>query len=302
MNTTDESQVTPSLTDFLTEAMDQLDELYSEGNAKDATGIPTGFCDLDEKIAGLDPGDLIIVAGRPSMGKTSFCLNIAEKLALDAGLPVVIFNMQMSGAKLAHRLMCSVGRFDQHNLRTGRAKDDDWGKLAYAIGKLNDAPISFGNPNEVRAKDIAAHVCRLRETNGRLGLVIVDGLNLMGDLNSQTAYDRNMQLSNELVALKRLALEQGVPLIVTAQLSRACETRPNKRPVLSDLRDVGASEEIADLVLFIYRDEIYNPDSMNMGMSEIIIAKQNDGPVGTVTLMFIAEYMRFENYARAGQY
>lgn len=283
---------------LLTEVVERIDELFSRDNQSDVTGIPTGFADLDQKTAGLQPGDLIIVAGRPSMGKTAFSINMGENVAIDSGLPVAIFSMEMGGAQLVMRMLGSIGRLDQHKIRTGRLQDDDWQKLTYAVGKLNDAPIFIDETPALNALELRARSRRLHRQCGKLGLIIIDYLQLMSSVSS--GENRATEISEISRSLKALAKELQVPVIALSQLNRSLEQRPNKRPVMSDLRESGAIEQDADVILFIYRDEVYNPDSQDKGSAEIIIGKQRNGPIGTVRLTFLGEHTRFENYASGG--
>jgi len=285
---------------LLTQVVERIDELFRRDNVSDVTGIPTGFSDLDKMTSGLQPGDLIIVAGRPSMGKTAFSINIAETVALESGLPVAIFSMEMGGAQLVMRMIGSVGRLDQHKVRTGRLGDDDWHNLTYAVGKLNDAPIHIDESPALMALEVRARARRLHRQYGKLGLIVIDYLQLMSG-NGQ-GENRATEISEISRSLKGLAKELNVPVIALSQLNRSLEQRPNKRPVMSDLRESGAIEQDADVILFIYRDEVYNPDTQDKGTAEIIIGKQRNGPIGTVRLTFLGEYTKFENFAHAGQY
>ncbi|MEW5942622.1 MAG: replicative DNA helicase [Pseudomonadota bacterium] len=286
---------------LLTQVVERIDELFQRDNPNDVTGIPTGYHDLDQKTSGLQPGDLIIVAGRPSMGKTAFSLNIGENVALDTGLPVAVFSMEMAGTQLAMRMMGSIGKLDQHKVRTGRLQDEDWSKLTYAVGKLNDAPIFIDESAALTALELRARARRLHRQCGKLGLIVIDYLQLMSG-SSGGSENRATEISEISRSLKALAKELDVPVIALSQLNRSLEQRPNKRPVMSDLRESGAIEQDADVILFIYRDEVYNPDTPDKGIAEIIIGKQRNGPIGTVKLTFLGEYTRFENYAHAGQY
>lgn len=282
---------------LLIEAVNRIDELYNRDTPTEVTGVPTGFTDLDAKTSGLQPGDLIIVAGRPSMGKTAFSLNIAENVALEAKLPVAVFSMEMAANQLVMRLLGSVGRLDQHKLRTGRIGDEEWHKLTYAIGALDEAPIYIDESPGLTAMEVRARARRLARQckDGRLGLIVIDYLQLMSGTGS--GENRATEISEISRSLKSLAKELHVPVIALSQLNRSLESRPNKRPVMSDLRESGAIEQDADLILFIYRDEVYNPDSPDKGTAEIIIGKQRNGPTGTVRLTFLGEYTRFENFA-----
>jgi replicative DNA helicase len=285
---------------LLTKVVERIDELFQRDSASDVTGIPTGFTDLDQKTSGLQPGDLVIVAGRPSMGKTAFSLNIAENVALDTGLPVAVFSMEMAGTQLVMRMLGSVGRLDQHKVRTGKLQDDDWQKLTYAVGKLNDAPIFIDETAALTALDLRARARRLHRQCGKLGLIVIDYLQLMS--GSGNGENRATEISEISRSLKALAKELSVPVVALSQLNRSLEQRPNKRPIMSDLRESGAIEQDADVILFIYRDEVYNPDTQDKGIAEIIIGKQRNGPIGTVRMTFLAEHTRFENYAHSGHY
>jgi replicative DNA helicase len=283
---------------LLGEVVERIETLYSRDNPSDVTGIPTGYTDLDEKTAGLQPGDLIIVAGRPAMGKTSFALNIGEHVALEAGLPVAVFSMEMGATQLALRLIGSVGRLDQHKLRTGRLIAEDWDKLTMALGRLNEAPILIDESPSLNAIEVRSRARRLMKQYGKLGLVIVDYLQLMQ--STTQGENRATELSEISRSMKALAKELHVPVLALSQLNRSLEQRPDKRPVMSDLRESGALEQDADVILFIYRDEVYKPDSPDKGTAEIIISKQRNGPTGKVTLTFLGEYTRFENFTPGG--
>ncbi|WP_370685864.1 replicative DNA helicase [Sulfurirhabdus autotrophica] len=285
---------------LLTQVVERIDELFRSDNNSDVTGIPTGFTDLDKMTSGLQPGDLVIVAGRPSMGKTAFSINIAETVALESGLPVAIFSMEMGGSQLVMRMIGSVGRLDQHKVRTGKLQDDDWHNLTYAVGKLNDAPIHIDESPALTSMEVRARSRRLHRQYGKLGLIVIDYLQLMS--GSGNGENRATEISEISRSLKGLAKELNVPVIALSQLNRSLEQRPNKRPVMSDLRESGAIEQDADVILFIYRDEVYNPDTQEKGTAEIIIGKQRNGPIGTVRLTFLGEYTKFENFAHAGQY
>jgi replicative DNA helicase len=284
---------------LLIQVVERIDELFQRDNPNEVTGIPTGFHDLDQKTSGLQPGDLIIVAGRPSMGKTAFSINIGENVALNTGLPVAIFSMEMGGAQLAMRMIGSVGKLDQQKIRTGRLQDEDWLRLTNAVGKLNDAPIHIDESGALTALELRARARRLHRQCGKLGLIIIDYLQLMSG-SGGAGENRATEVSEISRSLKALAKELEVPVIALSQLNRSLEQRPNKRPVMSDLRESGAIEQDADVILFIYRDEVYNPDSADKGSAEIIIGKQRNGPIGTVRMTFLGEYTRFENYAHGG--
>ena len=284
----------PSL---LTQVVERIETLYSRDNASDVTGIATGFTDLDSMTSGLQPGDLIIVAGRPSMGKTAFSVNIAEHVALEVTKPVAIFSMEMGGTQLAMRMIGSVGRLNQHTLRTGKLEDDDWSRMTHALGRLNDAPIFIDETAALNSLELRSRARRLHRQNDGLGLIVIDYIQLMSSVSTKGGENRATEISEISRSLKSLAKELQVPVIALSQLNRSLEQRPNKRPIMSDLRESGAIEQDADLILFIYRDEVYNPDSPDKGKAEIIIAKQRNGPIGKIELTFRGEYTRFENYA-----
>ena len=282
---------------LLPQVADRIDFLYQRENQGSVTGIPTGFEDLDERTSGFQPGDLIIVAGRPSMGKTAFSLNIAENVALDSKKPVAVFSMEMGATQLATRMIGSVGRLDQHRMRNGNLEDEDWVRLTTALGKLNDAPIFIDEGAGLSSFDVRARARRLHRQTGGLGLIVVDYLQLMAGTSGRASENRATEISEISRSLKSLAKELNVPVVALSQLNRSVEQRPDKRPVMSDLRESGAIEQDADLILFIYRDEVYNPDSEDKGMAEIIIAKQRNGPIGRIRLTFLGQHTRFENFA-----
>jgi replicative DNA helicase len=283
---------------LLTQVVERIETLYSRDNDSDVTGIATGFSDLDSMTSGLQPGDLVIVAGRPSMGKTAFSVNIAEYVALEVNKPVAIFSMEMGGTQLAMRMIGSVGRLNQHTLRTGKLEDDDWSRMTHALGRLNEAPIFIDETAALNSLELRSRARRLSRQNDGLGLIVIDYIQLMSSTASKGGGEnRATEISEISRSLKSLAKELQVPVIALSQLNRSLEQRPNKRPIMSDLRESGAIEQDADLILFIYRDEVYNPDSADKGKAEVIIAKQRNGPIGTVNLTFRGEYTRFENYA-----
>ena len=285
---------------LLTQVVERIQELHDRDNPSDITGVPTGYHDLDSKTSGLQGGDLLIVAGRPSMGKTSFALNIAEHVAIEVGLPVAIFSMEMAGTQLAMRMLSSVGRLDAHRVRTGRLNDDEWSRLSFALGKMHEAPIYIDETPALNPIDLRARARRLHRQCGKLGLIVIDYLQLM----SATSHGENRatEISEISRSLKGLAKELGVPLMALSQLNRSLEQRPNKRPVMSDLRESGAIEQDADIIMFIYRDEVYNPDTPDKGVAEIIIGKQRNGPIGPTRLTFLGEYTRLESFAKPGSY
>ncbi len=288
-----------SMPPLLTQVVERIETLYSRDNASDVTGIATGFTDLDSMTSGLQPGDLVIVAGRPSMGKTAFSVNIAEHVALELNKPVAIFSMEMGGTQLAMRMIGSVGRLNQHTLRTGKLEDDDWSRMTHALGRLNEAPIFIDESAALNSLELRSRARRLHRQNDGLGLIVIDYIQLMSSASSKGGENRATEISEISRSLKALAKELHVPVVALSQLNRSLEQRPNKRPIMSDLRESGAIEQDADLIIFIYRDEVYNPDSPDKGKAEIIIAKQRNGPIGKIELTFRGEYTRFENYASA---
>jgi len=280
---------------LLAQVVERIDELYHREGDSEVTGVPTGFVDLDRMTSGLQPGDLIIVAGRPSMGKTSLSMNIGEHIAIEQGLPVAVFSMEMGAVQLAMRMVGSVGMLDQHRMRTGKLTEDDWPRLTHAVKKVQEAQIYIDESPGLTAMEVRARARRLARQCGQLGLIIIDYLQLMS--GSSGSENRATEISEISRALKGLARELNCPLIALSQLNRSLEQRPNKRPVMSDLRESGAIEQDADLILFIYRDEVYNPDSPDKGTAELIIGKQRNGPIGTVRVAFQGASTRFLNYS-----
>ena len=284
---------------LLTQVVERIDELYHRDSDSDVTGVPTGFADLDKMTSGLQPGDLVIVAGRPSMGKTSFSMNIGEHVAIEQGLPVAVFSMEMGAVQLAMRMLGSVGMLDQHRMRTGKLLADDWPRVTHAVQLMQDAQVYIDETPALTAMDLRARARRLARQCGQLGLIIIDYIQLMSGSGGE---NRATEISEISRSLKSLAKELNCPLIALSQLNRSLEQRPNKRPVMSDLRESGAIEQDADVILFIYRDEVYNPDSPDKGSAEIIIGKQRNGPIGTVRLTFQGMSTRFLNYTAGQQY
>jgi len=288
-----------SIQPVLARVFERIDHLYHQENKSDVTGLPTGFADLDEKTAGLQPGDLVIVAGRPSMGKTAFALNMAEHVAVGNGVPVAIFSMEMGATQLAMRLLGSIARVDQHKMRTGRLNDEEWSRLSTAMGKLHDAPIFIDETAALNSLELRTRARRIHRQCGQLGLVMVDYLQLMSAANQSQNENRATEISEISRSLKALAKELGAPVVALSQLNRALETRNDKRPMMSDLRESGAIEQDADLILFIYRDEVYYPEKPeSKGTAEVIIGKQRNGPIGKIDLTFLGEHTRFEDRAR----
>lgn len=279
---------------LLAKAVDRIDMLFNKGGH--ITGASTGFADLDELTSGLQASDLIIVAGRPSMGKTTFCMNIAEHVAIKEQLPVAVFSMEMPGEQLVMRMISSLGRIDQHRVRTGKLEDDDWPRITMAMNLLGETKIFIDDTPAMTPTEVRARCRRLaRENGGQLGLVVLDYLQLMQSPGAESRVNEISEISR---SLKALAKELNVPVIALSQLNRGLEQRPNKRPVMSDLRESGAIEQDADIIVFIYRDEVYNkePDNPNKGTAEIIIAKQRNGPIGDIRLTFLGQYTKFENF------
>ena len=278
---------------LLTRVVQRIQELFERASPSDVTGVPSGFTDLDAKTAGFQEGDLIIIAGRPSMGKTALALNVGQHVAIDLGMPVAVFSMEMAAEQLAMRLLGSVGRIDAHRLRTGRLTDEDWPKLSEAMERMHTAPLHIDETPALNALELRARARRLAREYGKLGLIIVDYLQLMSA--SSMGENRATEISEISRSLKSLAKELKVPVIALSQLNRTVEQRTDKRPVMSDLRESGAIEQDADVILFIYRDEVYNPDSPDKGIAEIILGKQRNGPIGRVQLRFGGEHTRFDN-------
>jgi replicative DNA helicase len=290
------SQGFSSVQDLLPGVINRIDDFFQLDHSNGVTGISTGFLDLDTYTSGFQPGDLIIVAGRPSMGKTAFSINIAENIALESKLPVAIFSMEMGSAQLVTRMIGSVGRLDQHRMRNGTLEDDDWERLTMAVGKLNDAPIYIDEGAGLNSFELRARARRLQRKTGQLGLIVIDYIQLMAGTSDKANENRATEISEISRSLKSLAKELNVPVVALSQLNRSLEQRPDKRPIMSDLRESGAIEQDADLILFIYRDEVYNKDSDQKGTAEIIISKQRNGPIGSIRLSFLGEHTRFENF------
>ncbi len=277
----------------LSKVVDRIDTLFEQDSP--ITGLSTGFTDFDEKTAGLQPADLVIVAGRPSMGKTTFAMNLAENAAIKSKQPVAVFSMEMPADSLAMRMLSSLGQIDQTRLRTGKLNDDDWPRLTSAIALLNEAPLFIDDTPALTVTELRARARRLKREHG-LSLIVIDYIQLMQG-SGRSNENRATEISEISRSLKALAKELNVPIVALSQLNRSLEQRPNKRPVMSDLRESGAIEQDADVIVFIYRDEVYNEDSPEKGKAEIIIGKQRNGPIGKVILTFQGKYTRFENFA-----
>ncbi|HYW92707.1 MAG TPA: replicative DNA helicase [Gammaproteobacteria bacterium] len=276
---------------LLTAAVDRIDTLFH--SASPLTGLATGLNDFDRITAGLQAGDLIIVAGRPSMGKTSFAMNLAEHASIRDRVPTAIFSMEMPGDQLAMRMISSLGRIDQSKVRTGNLDDDDWPRITSAVSLMSEATLFIDDTPALTPTDLRARARRLKREHG-LGLVVIDYLQLMQVAG--TVENRTTEISEISRSLKALAKELDLPVIALSQLNRNLEQRPNKRPVMSDLRESGSIEQDADVIVFIYRDEVYNEDSPDRGTAEVIIGKQRNGPTGTVRLTFLGQYTRFESF------
>ena len=285
---------------LVVQVRDRVQELH-DLNSPDVTGVATGFTDLDQKTSGLQAGDLIIVAGRPSMGKTAFSLNIAENIALEGGI-VGVFSMEMGGTQLAMRMLGSIGRIDLHKLRTGRLNDAEFSKFATALERLQEVKLHVDETPALTALELRARARRLHRLYGKLDLIVIDYLQLMSGSSNAANENRATEISEISRSLKALAKELQCPVVALSQLNRSLESRTDKRPMMSDLRESGAIEQDADVILFIYRDEVYNPDSQDKGTAEIIIGKQRNGPIGRVQLAFLGEYTKFENLARPGNF
>jgi replicative DNA helicase len=286
-----------SMDQLVVQLIDRVTEL-AENGAEEVTGARTGFYDMDRMTAGLQNGDLIILAARPSMGKTAFSLNIAENVAVNEGLPVLIFSMEMGAAQLALRMVGSLGRIDQSGLRTGRLRDDDWGRLTEAVDKLSKASVFIDESPALNCAELRARARRqARQCGKKIGLIVIDYLQLMSGTNTTSGDNRATEISEISRGLKALAKELDCPIVALSQLNRAVEARSDKRPMMSDLRESGAIEQDADVIMFIYRDDYYNKESKEPGVAEIIIGKQRNGPVGTVKLAFIKHNTKFDNLA-----
>jgi len=278
---------------LLTRAVERIEKLFTSRNP--ITGLPTGFDDLDKKTAGLQSSDLIVVAGRPSMGKTAFAMNMVEHAVMDGGAAVLVFSMEMPAEQLILRMLSSLGRIDQTRLRTGDMHEDDWPRFTSAVSQLKDKLLYIDDTPALSPNDIRTRARRVSRECGGLGLIVVDYIQLMR--GSTKAENRTNEISEISRSLKAIAKELRCPLIAISQLNRALENRPNKRPLMADLRESGAIEQDADLILFIYRDEVYNQDSEDKGIAEIIIGKQRNGPIGSLRLSFIGNLTKFENLA-----
>jgi replicative DNA helicase len=291
-----ERRVTDSLkplNELLEAGLDRIVSMYDKGIS--ITGVPTGYIDLDKQLSGLQPSSLVIVGARPSMGKTAFALGIAAHAAMEAHVPVLVFSLEMSHSELTQRLLVSEARVDSERIRNGQLQESDWPKISQAIGRLGEAPIYIDDNPNLTVMEIRAKARRLKARHP-LGLIIIDYLQLMSGRNN--AENRQVEISEISRSLKILARELQIPVLALSQLSRQLESRADKRPMLSDLRESGSIEQDADVVMFLYRDERYNVDSADRGVAEVIISKHRNGPVGTSKLAFLDSYTRFANMAR----
>jgi len=281
-----------AVSELLAKAVDRIDTLFhSDGHI---TGLSTGYNDLDELTSGLQPADLVIVAGRPSMGKTTFAMNIAEHAAIKSGKPVLVFSMEMPGDSLAMRMMSSLGHIDQHRVRTGKLEDEDWPRITSAVHMLSEAKMFIDDTAALSPTELRSRARRVAREHGQLGLIVIDYLQLMQVAGFKE--NRTNEISEISRSLKALAKELNTPVIALSQLNRGLEQRADKRPMMSDLRESGAIEQDADLIIFIYRDEVYNENTPDKGIAEIIVAKQRNGPIGKVRLTFLGKYTRFANF------
>ena len=283
---------------LLGETVDRIEELCASGG--DITGLSTGYLDLDKFTSGLQKSDLVIVAGRPSMGKTSFAMNLVEHAVLNQSSPVLVFSMEMPAEQLMMRLLSSIGRIDQTLVRTGRLDQSGWEKLSQAVGKLRNTGLLIDDTPALTPTEVRSRARRIKREHGDLAMIMIDYLQLMQVAGSSEG--RTAEISEISRSLKAIAKEFKCPVVALSQLNRSLEQRPNKRPVNSDLRESGAIEQDADVIMFIYRDEVYNPESADQGVAEIILGKQRNGPIGTVRLAFRGEYTRFENLARSSDH
>jgi replicative DNA helicase len=279
--------------ELVRQSFEQITKMYESGG--EMTGTPTGFRDVDHLTSGLQPGNLVVVAGRPSMGKSAFALGMAANLGLHHGIPVAVFTLEMSKLEVAQRLMCAEGRVELQRLRTGRLTNDDWPRLVKACDALTKAPIYVDDTRLTTMLEIRAKARRLKAREQKLGLVVIDYLQLMS--SGGNAENRVQEVSQISRALKVIAGDLEVPVVALSQLSRAVESRTDKRPLLSDLRESGSIEQDADLVIFLYRDEYYNEHSEDQGLAEVILAKHRNGPVGSEKLAFLKRFAKFADLA-----
>jgi replicative DNA helicase len=288
------TDTTRRLYDLLGKALERIEHLYDRGD--DITGVPTGYTDLDQQLSGLQPSNLIIVGARPAMGKTAFALGLAAHAAVEHHVPALFFSLEMGELEITQRLLCAESLVESTRLRNGRLLESDWPKISQATGRLGEAPLYIDDNPNVTIMEVRAKARRLKSRLGNLGLIVIDYLQLMTGRNR--AENRQVEIAEMSRGLKILARELEVPVVALSQLSRQLEARQDKRPMLSDLRESGSLEQDSDVVMFIYRDEIYNADSSDRGMAEIIVAKHRNGPTGSARLVFRNQYTRFDNMAR----
>ena len=288
---------TAAIRDLLSASLDRLEHLYEQGDA--LTGTPTGYLDLDDLLSGLQPSALVVVGARPAMGKTSFALGLAANAALSptSPRPVLVFSLEMSQIEITQRLLCSQAKVDASRIRNGKLSPDDWSKISHTVGRLAEAPVWIDDNPNVSVMEIRSKARRLKSKIGDLGLIVVDYIQLMS--GRAGAESRQVEVAEISRGLKILARELEVPVVALAQLNRGLEARTEKRPMLSDLRESGSLEQDADVVLFLYRDEVYNPESADAGMAEVLVAKHRAGPTGLVRLAFNGKYTLFENMAKS---
>lgn len=284
-----------SVNPLLKKAVERIDFLFN--NSSELTGVTTGFDDLDDRTAGMQPSDLIIVAARPSMGKTTFAMNLVENALMADEKTVLVFSLEMPADQLVSRMLSSLGRIDQTKVRTGQLEEEDWPKLTTAVNMLRDKPLFIDDTSGISPNEMRTRARRIVREHGEIGMIMVDYLQLM-QIKTGKASSRAEEISEISRSLKALAKEMNCPVVALSQLNRSLENRPNKRPVNSDLRESGAIEQDADVIMFIYRDEVYNEDSSDKGIAEIIIGKQRNGPIGSIKLAFLGKYTRFEGLAR----
>ncbi|MBD9426886.1 MULTISPECIES: replicative DNA helicase [unclassified Pseudomonas] len=282
------------INEILVKTIDRIDELFNTNEG--LTGISTGFTDLDGMTSGLQPADLVIVAGRPSMGKTTFAMNLVENAVLRSDKVILVFSLEMPSDSIVMRMLSSLGRIDQTKVRSGKLDDDDWPRLTSAVNLLNERKLFIDDTAGISPTEMRARARRLAREHGDIGMIMVDYLQLMR-IPGSSGDNRTNEISEISRSLKALAKEFNCPVIALSQLNRSLEQRPNKRPVNSDLRESGAIEQDADIIMFVYRDEVYHPETEYKGVAEIIIGKQRNGPIGTCRLAFIGKYTRFDNLA-----
>ena len=278
---------------LLAGALERSDHLFQSDDV--ITGLSTGFTDLDDRTSGLQKGDLVIVAARPSMGKTTFAMNLVENVLLKSGLPVLVFSMEMPAEQIVMRMLSSLGRIDQGKVRSGKLGEEDWPRLTSTVSMLSEQKLLVDDSASLSPNDVRTRARRVARDHGGIGMIMVDYLQLMRVPGMES--NRVNEISEISRSLKALAKEMSCPVIALSQLNRSLEQRPNKRPVMSDLRESGAIEQDADIIMFIYRDEVYNPESPDAGTAEIIIGKQRNGPIGSIRLAFLGKYTRFEDLA-----